>query len=199
MSTIKFAGDLTPGHLWKDEKGNELPRTDYGIPERAAVRIEALPKRTLVFAGRVSEGLYIELDPGMYAYAVVRLTGGTLEDRKLDDVSYRGRFLHEIDEPAWVELQHMAPRMCRTLQTQEGTRFVCQVHGCDHRATSPTAALLHEVTDHLGVDREEFLKAPRSVGRKLASKVQAVQATIIKDRATPTKAQLLGVAQEMPE
>lgn len=194
MATLQFKGDMTENVTHLHEVSGKFvphkPDTEFGIPNRSAVRIEALPTRSPVFIGRVNESAYVDLDPGRYAYAVLRLTGGTVDDRKLDDVCYRGEFLYDIELDAWNEMRHMKPTMHRTLVTSEGTRWRCLVRGCDNECTNPVSALLHEVTAHLGIKREDFLKEPRKVGRKIATQLQNLSANVLKETGTPSKKQI---------
>lgn len=178
MSTFKFIGDPDKG----------------GLPRKSSVRIEAMPDRLPVFMGSVTESAYIDLDPGYYVYSVVRLTGGKASQHKLDDVHYQGEFYHEIEPDAWKIMQHMHARTARTMQTSEGTRVRCMIHGCDHETTNGVAALIHEVVDHLGIPREEFLKNPKIASRKAGPKQDALVAQIAAANL-PTKSQIFGAIE----
>lgn len=183
MSTFLFKGDPEQG----------------GLPRRSNVRIEEAHTRSVVFEGRVSHSAHIELDPGKYLYSVVRLHGDP-QKRRFDDVRYDGEFLHEVSEQTWKTLRNMSPNLCRTLNTSEGARWKCLVATCgeeDH-FTSPMAALIHEVCDHMGIPREEFLANPlhaksRLSGDKYARLTAEVAAT---KRSTPSRAAVLNVPQD---
>lgn len=153
MSTIRFEGDPAQG----------------GIPKKSMVRIEALPEQTPVFVGKVTEALTIELDPGKYIFSVTRLSPKKM--KRVDDVCYTGTFLHEVSEEAWEKLRWMTPTLARVINTSEGPRWRCKlapVMGCDFEGTSPIAALLHQMVEHLGMKREEFLADPTGSKAKAA-------------------------------
>ena len=149
MSTFKFEGNPKQG----------------GLPRGCNLRIEALPKRHLVFEGSVSEAAYIDLDPGKYVYSVVRKSAPP----RIDDAIYTGEFLHELTEDAWKALQHFAPRLFKNIHTSEGVRWRCLHPLCEYQASSPTAALIHEM-DHFGVTREDFLADPTGAAAKAAGR-----------------------------
>lgn len=125
--------------------------------------------KNVVFEERLRHNhgaVHIELDPGKYLYSVVRLTEKAEDGtRDIDDCRYDGEFLHEITEEAFSQLKRMKPRLTRVLNTSEGARWKCLVAGCADEFTSPVSALLHEVVEHMGIDREEFLKAPLAKAR----------------------------------
>lgn len=184
MSTFKFAGDEAQG----------------GLPRGSRVRIEEAQHKSVVFEGKVTEAAYIDLDPGKYCYSVVRLTGDNA-NRRPDDVRYDGEFLHEVSEQTWKQLRNMNPGLSRTLNTSEGARWKCLVKTCgeDAQFTTPMAALIHEVTDHLGIPREKFLENPgiarskMAAGGKYDSLVSEVGAA--RNRA-PRKQVVLGVSND---
>lgn len=181
MSTFLFKGDEKQG----------------GIPKKARVRIEALPDKTPVFSGTVSDALYVELDPGKYAASVVKLTGSN-GMRDIDNCCYTMEFLHEVSEESWQELKTIRPKLARVINTSEGPRYRCRIPGCDHEGTTPVSALMHEVTDHLGVKREDFLANPRGARVKAAIQKGAELATSIQnEEGRPKKVQLFGVEDEV--
>ncbi len=158
--------------------------------------------KSVVFEDRLrhSHGsVHIELDPGKYLYSIVRLTE-VAEDgtRDIEDCRYDGFFFHEIEEEAYNQLKTMKPRLTRTLNTSEGARWKCLVTGCKEEYTSPVGALLHEITEHMGIDREEFLKNPRATARlarggryeRLATEADQTRS------ARPRKSAILGVGDD---
>jgi len=182
MSTFKFEGDPEQG----------------GLPRGSNIRIEEAMGRSVVFEDKLRHNhgaVHIELDPGKYLYSIVRLTE-TAEDgtRDIEDCRYDGFFFHEIEEKAYNELKTMKPRLTRTMNTSEGARWKCLVTGCKEEYTSPVGALLHEITEHMGIDREEFLKNPRATARlarggryeKLATEADQTR------NARPRKSVILG-------
>jgi hypothetical protein len=179
MSTFLFKGDPDQG----------------GLPRKSNVRIEDAHTKAVVFEGRVHNSAHIELDPGKYCYSVVRLTGDPMK-RKPDDVRYDGEFYFEVDEKAWVALRNMAPRLCRTINTSEGPRYRCLVSTCDDdmQFTTQMAALLHEVCDHMGIPREQFLANPVGARSKMG-KYDALAADVSKAKnMAPRKSVVLGMS-----
>jgi len=149
MATILFKGD--PG------KG--------GIPYKANVRIETMAAmgnnkitRRLIYTGKVSDSLSIDLDPGKYVYSVTKL----LPAGEPDNCCYVGSFMHEVDEKTWKLIQFMQPTMVRALHTTDGVRWNCLFPACKRESTSSLGALLHEV-GHFGMSREEFLANPKGL------------------------------------
>jgi len=124
-----------------------------------------MPKRTLVYEGTVSEAAYLDLDPGKYVYSVVRKSSPP----RVDDAIYSGEFLHELTEQAWKALQHFAPRLFKTINVSAGARWRCIHPLCEFEASSPTAALIHEM-EHFGVGREAFLADPTGASAKAAGR-----------------------------
>ena len=183
MSTFKFVGDPEQG----------------GLPRGSNIRIEEAMGRNVVFEGSMrhsAQAVHIELDPGKYLYSVVRLTERAEDGtRDIDDCRYDGSFFHEIEEEAYNQLKTMKPRLTRTLNTSEGARWKCLVSGCNDEYTSPVGALLHEVVDHMGIDREAFLKSPRAKARMASGSKYERLATDAQEarNARPRKSAILGV------
>jgi hypothetical protein len=186
MSTYKFEGDPEQG----------------GLPRGSNIRIEEAMGRNVVFEEKLKHNhgsVHIELDPGKYLYSIVRLTE-VAEDgtRDIEDCRYDGWFLHEITEEAYNQMKTMKPRLTRTINTSEGARWKCLVAGCKEEFTSPVSALLHEVVEHMGIDREEFLKAPRAKARiARGSKMErlATQTDELRN-ARPRKSAILGTGDD---
>jgi len=138
VSTILFEGDPKQG----------------GIPRKSSVRVESLPKKSVVFSGTVSKSLALDLDPGKYIYSVTKLIGPKTM------VNYIGTFYHEITPEAFEKLITCAPQMCKSIHTSDGPRWRCTFPRCkDEEFTSEVSALLHEV-GHFGVSEAAFLKNP---------------------------------------
>jgi hypothetical protein len=186
MSTFKFEGDPEQG----------------GLPRGSMVRLEEFGTRAVVFEGKVNNSAYVDLDPGKYAYSVVRFTERDDQGaRDIEDCRYTGEFLHEITEKAYGELKSLKPRLTRTMNTSEGARWRCLVTGCKDEFTTPTAAVIHEVCDHMGVPREEFLANPRAKSRMAGGQKYeklATQAAEMRN-ARPRKSAILGVEDEPNE
>lgn len=164
QTLVRFEGDKTNGWRFEDVNGVACPKTNFGVPKRAYVRIESLPDQLPVYTGRLRTGggLAIELDPGKYIASVVRLSGK--KQKQMDDCSYVGCFYVDVLPEAWEQLKDMTPTLARVINTSEGPRWRCKlapVTGCDFEGTSAIAALLHQVTEHLGINRETFLANPR--------------------------------------
>lgn len=128
-----------------------------GIPRKAKVRIEALPKRYCVFTGTVSGSVALELDPGKYAFKV-----GSFPEGK-PGIKYTGTFLWGVTEEQYLILSKLRPRNMRIVNTSEGVRYYCQYSGCDLEFTSATGAILHETGEHQGkpiieIDEDSFDK-----------------------------------------
>ena len=149
MSTFKFEGDSKQG----------------GLPRKCSLRVESLPGKELVFEDKVSESVYLDLDPGKYAYSVVRKSSPA----QLSDAIYRGEFLHEISEEAWKAIQRFQPRLFKTIHTSEGVRWRCLHTLCSDEFSHPTAALIHEM-EHFGVEREDFLADPTGAASRAAGR-----------------------------
>lgn len=179
MSTFLFKGDPEQG----------------GLPRRSQVRIEEAQSRSVVFEGKVSGSVHLELDPGKYLYSVVRLHGDP-QKRRIDDCRYDGGFLHEISEQGWLSLRTMSPNLSRVMNTSEGARWKCLVATCgeEEQFTSQLAALLHEVCDHMGIDREAFLANPMSAKSRMAGgKYDKLVATVkAAKNSAPRKSVILG-------
>jgi len=159
MATILFKGDPDQG----------------GIPYKANVRIETLASngrkvlRRLIYTGKVSDSLSIDLDPGKYVYSITKL----LPEGEPDNCCYVGSFMHEIDAKTWKLLQFMQPSMVRAIHTTDGVRWNCQFPGCRRESTSAVGALIHEVS-HFGLTKEEFLADPKGL-RSREIRIQADQ------------------------
>lgn len=146
-----------------------------GIPRKSRVRLVALPKRSLVFSGVVSKSLSIDLDPGRYAYTVMKHLG----NRKV--IRYTEEFMHEVTAEAWSKLKDMHPSMCKVMNTGGGPRYRCTFGGCqEDEFTTALSALLHEVS-HSGISPEAFLANPElSVLYNAQAKLAEYQATVKK-------------------
>jgi hypothetical protein len=186
VSTYKFEGDPAQG----------------GLPRGANIRIEEAMGKNVVFEEKVRHNhgvIHLELDPGKYVYSVVRLTEQAEDGtRDIEDCRYDSFFFHEIEEKAYNELKMMKPRLTRVLNTSEGARWKCLVHGCSDEYTSPVGALIHEVTEHMGIDREEFLKSPRAKARLArGGKYERLATEAAETRnARPRKSAILGVGDD---
>lgn len=164
QTLVVFEGDKTKGWRFEDVNGNQFPATHYGIPKRAHVRLESLPDQMVIYTGKVRAGgpMAIELDPGKYIASVVRL--GPKRTKRFDDCSYIGTFYVDVTPEAWEQLKDMTPTLARVINTSEGPRWRCKlapVTGCEFEGTSAISALLHQVTEHLGIPRDTFLANPR--------------------------------------
>lgn len=126
-----------PTFLFKgiEEKG--------GIPRRSRVRVEALPKRTPVFNGRVDGSVALPLDAGKYAFSVACFRKGQ------PGLKYNGVFLWGLTEKEFDRLSRLSPKAAKKMNTTDGVRYQCQFTGCDDELTSATAAVLHEA-EHQG-------------------------------------------------
>lgn len=122
-----------------------------------------MPKRQVVFEGKVTDAAYIDLDPGLYVYSVVRRSSPP----KIDDAIYKGEFYHEISKEAFKALQMYEPRLFRIMHTSEGVRWRCQHPLCSEEFTTQTSALIHEM-EHFGIMREDFLADPTGGASKAA-------------------------------
>jgi hypothetical protein len=186
VSTYKFEGDPEQG----------------GLPKGANVRIEDAMSRAVVHEERIRHkhgAIHLELDPGKYLYSVVRLTERAEDGtRDIEDCRYDDKFFHEIEEKAYNELKMLKPRLTRTINTSEGARWKCLVTGCGDEFTSPVGALIHEVVDHIGGDREAFLKSPRATLRlSRGGKYERLATEAAESRnARPRKSAILGNGDE---
>lgn len=145
MSTLMFSGDKKQG----------------GIPRKSTVRIESLPKRSVIFSGIVSKAIALDLDPGKYCYTITKIISapGNAGGRG-QILNYGGEFYHEVEPEAWEKLKIMSPQMCKVMQTSDGPRWRCSFPRCrEEEFTSEMSALLHEVS-HFGIPQEQFLKNP---------------------------------------
>lgn len=150
MSTFKFVGNPKLG----------------GLPRGSRVRIEALPQRMVAFEGEdINDAVYVDLDPGKYAFSVVRKSSPA----KIDDAIYKDEFFHEMSEESWKAIQRFEPRLFKVIHTSKGVRWRCQHPLCEDEFSTTTAALLHEM-EHFGISREEFLADPTGAGSKAAGR-----------------------------
>lgn len=119
----------------------------------------------VAYEGVASEAVYVDLDPGKYAYSVVRKSSPP----RVDDAIYKDEFLHEITEQSWKAIQNFQPRLFKTIHTSEGARWRCLHPLCEDEFTTTTAALLHEM-EHFGISREDFLADPTGMNSKAAGR-----------------------------
>lgn len=144
MSTILFEGDKKQG----------------GIPRKSSVRIESLPRRSVVFSGTVSKSIALDLDPGKYIYSVTKLIAAPGLNSRGEMINYGGEFYHGVEPAAWEKLKNMRPQMCRVMQTSDGPRWRCSFPRCrEEEFTTELSALLHEI-GHFGIAEADFLKNP---------------------------------------
>src|SRR6266481_1814106 len=148
MSTFKFVGNPNQG----------------GLPRKSNLRVESLPQRFVVFEGNVSEAVYLDLDPGKYAYSVVKKSSPP----QMTDAIYKDEFLHEVTEETWKTLQQFAPKNFKIMHTSEGVRWNCKQTLCDFQATTSISALIHEM-EHAGLAREDFLADPLGANARAAA------------------------------
>jgi hypothetical protein len=157
MSTFKFEGNPTSG----------------GLPRKSNLRVESLPQRFLVFEGKVSEAVYLDLDPGKYVYSVVRKSSPP----RIDDAIYQGEFLHELTEEVWKTLQRFEPKEFKVMHTSEGARWRCKRPLCESEYSTAISALIHEM-EHGGMTREAFLADPLGT----AARAAVARAAVIADQ-----------------
>lgn len=133
-----------------------------GIRRGARVRVEALPKRNVVFSGKAFGSVALELDEGKYAFSVSH------SPEKGPTTKYTGYFLWGVTEDEFQRLKDLEPRAAKKMNTTEGPRFFCQYAGCDAELSSRVASVLHEAEhqgrrDELIAPNEDKFSSPRLV------------------------------------
>lgn len=127
------------------------------MPEGTHVRLESLPDRMCIFNQKVfGGGMSLHLDPGEYT-AIFTFTPKGETKQVMRGSS---RFLVDCTEEEARVLRTSKPKMSRSMQTSDGTRWTCQAPGCGHQSTSPAAAIFHENERHLHITREDFIEDP---------------------------------------
>jgi hypothetical protein len=122
------------------------------IPEDSDVRIEALPSRHPVFAGKATDSISRNFQPGKYVYVMEKFIAPREENVPGRSICTGGEFLVDVTEEQWQQLWGAKPKMIRTVQTTDGPRVVCTAPGCGKRSETRLAAFLHESREHFGVD-----------------------------------------------
>ena len=150
---------------------------EHGIPRNSKVRIEALPLKTVVFKGRVTDSITMNFDPGKYIYSVTKFT-----DDHQDDLTYVGDFLVGMNDKQFNKLSRMKPKIMKPFLSSEGVRYRCAFIGCDDEVTSRISAVLHEA-EHQGVDLLAEPKRAKEVAAKTDEYIDKVKET--KSRPAP--------------
>lgn len=118
------------------------------IPANSRVTIHALPTNSIVWQGKASRSVSVDLDPGYYSITVV-----SNEDDPTGHhcVSWGDFFYHECTPEQFKILARLRPRMARGVLGSDGATWRCGYLGCRQTFNNVTAIARHEYL-HFGVD-----------------------------------------------
>ncbi len=170
----------------------KLPREKWtgvmDIPEESDVRIEALPGRHVIYAGKATDSISRNYQPGKYIYTMEKFISARDEGVPGRSLCTGGEFLIDVNEEQWKNLRSSKPKMVKAIQTTEGPRMICTAPGCSKKSETRLSAFLHEAKVHFGVDP---LKEPHkaiqvelqatSLQRQMVSAKRAEAAGIVSD------------------
>ena len=166
MPTVQISGDPKRG----------------GIPRNSKVRIEALPNKTVVFKGKVTESITMNFDKGKYIYSVTKFT-----DEHQDDLSYVDSFLVGMTDEQFNRLKMMKPKVLKPFLSSEGVRYRCTYIGCDGEYTSRISAVLHEA-EHQGINLlKNPEKSPEAAEKTQEYIDQSKQESFVRAAAKPRR------------
>lgn len=120
---------------------------EENIPPDSLVRVEAIPGFDMVWQGVATESVSLNLDPGMYAYSIVR--PDPPDSRTI--FSKNGEFFVGVTPEQFKSLAAQRPKLAKVRMTSEGTVWLCGFPGCNRKTTSQLGAFAHEQM-HYGVN-----------------------------------------------
>lgn len=129
------------------------PGVKYGIPKNSDCVVTSMPEGHVVWKGKATKSISLDLDPGHYACKIFNSEHGQ------PGVNFAVHFYVDVDEREWSILRSMTPKMVKGMQTTEGVRYACQFTGCLETFTSIMAGLLHETEIHQGEDLLQKVRA----------------------------------------
>lgn len=169
-----------------EERAPGVP-TITGIPRGSRITIVALPGRQEIVSGlEVFREYSPTLDPGAYAYTIVR----DVDPPQCTTIQrWTGEFFAHLTPHQFERLQYLRPKMAKGILTTDGARWVCGFMGCAQRFTSLTQIIQHE-GEHFGRD---LLNEPDETFDMTAEEIEAAglehakaqMAAKLRQRTTP--------------
>ena len=135
-----------------------------GFPEGTTIRIEWVSKqvpnkgdvegmpdvykdRRLVWKGKVTGPFTRDFDPGKYVWKAHKH-----DPAGIDGFKDWGSFLVGMTQDQFLRISYMEPKNQKAVLATDGVMFHCQFPGCSKLSTGKVSALLHESSEHYGVD-----------------------------------------------
>jgi hypothetical protein len=137
----------------KEDAEHPIPRTIQKAKTRYT--IVSLPENLVVTKGFATRSISADLDPGHYRVVCWQMTvpGGNIGAGVGQGtlMKWRKDFYHDCTPEQHTALKAAPLRFTKGMMTSDGTRYHCQLPGCDVESSSRTAAVLHE-GEHSGVN-----------------------------------------------
>ena len=150
----------------------KLTNPPTSIPSNSMATVHALPYNTVIWQGKVTRSLSLDLDPGYYS---ITIHNGEDDPTGKFCYAWSEFFYHDITPEKWKILRRLRPRMAKGMLGTDGASWKCGYPGCREVTQTLTAAALHEFI-HFGVnpleDGPEDIKRAESAALESAKKIQ---------------------------